>query len=748
MEKSTQQANLLDMGICDDYKDFAAQGLRGKLTGLIPSLQRAWGELSKVLALLDYTRSCCTVVSHHTPFIFQQEEDACLACLIACNPSVHRIAINSAALFGVYDALVNVGGVVRKTLFPLRLAIVLCKHHPHLKGDARGWLKPHHDKVLLDGRIRRLTKGQMALPDIFENVIVDWAGSQFKHCSGSSTMCPLTDFELSKRDGIVLHCFVHREPREVRLQDECAHLEQHLVYGDNSHVLVVLEPRQTLRSRCCKNCACGASSALTPSPHCGVPGHVLRWCPCAFVGVAMPVTPFPVVPGVFDGDVHPSWINKTERMSSVGRSNHPAVALLGWLQVEAQKDAKGRPRFLHFCFEEDAREIQASQLLKAQPSPCGKRKTHACFMCDTLSIYSLTQGFMTLKKHYLGRYKREPRGRLVAVLEAVIEGSTDRHYEFQGHPTGQFTRCKSGYRSTKSVSRDILEMWVLGGFDYKSMYADRATPDGFAVYAGYRLTIWAMLAEQKETRRIHARMVKDYKELQAAQHFVEDNRHKLQCTRHSKLSHVLTKDGEVGDFMRFSASVHYGADAPWRKLFISMDNLIPAESGLEIDNSLEAASVPEVEYKLIEDFMGTMLDLPVPLRDQSASYTARRALPAQVKASLPAMQPHAPTTPPSQIQEPLWEPMEEAPPRGSRNPIGVGLSNAQRKWLENMFHLVVQYIDGDGYCGYHAAASIHGMTTREIVQAMLDCVLEGCNAVVRRFPYTHLPLFLPSFFPL
>jgi hypothetical protein len=92
--------------------------------------------------------------------------------------------------------------------------------------------------------------------------------------------------------------------------------------------------------------------------------------------------------------------------------------------------------------------------------------------------------------------------------------------------------------------------------------------------------------------------------------------------------------------------------------------------------------------------------------------------------------------------------MEEAPPRGSRNPIGVGLSNAQRKWLENMFHLVVQYIDGDGYCGYHAAASIHGITTREIVQAMLDCVLEGCNAVVRRFPYTHLPLFLPSFFPL
>jgi hypothetical protein len=635
---------------------------------------------------------------------------------------------------------------------PLLLAIILCKHHPHVQEISRGWLKSYHEEVMLGARLHKLTVGQKALPEIFENVIVDYKGSQFKICSGSSKMCPLADFEQSKRDGIVLHCFLHLEPEEVRLQDESEHLEQQLVFHDNSHVVVVLEPRQTLRNRCCKLCRRRLPWPLptrkAPAPCCGVSGHVLQWCPCTFVGVAMPVMPFPVVPGVHEGDMHGSWINKTERMSAVGTSNHPVIALLVWLQVEAQRDAKGRPRFLHFCFEEDAREIQASQVLKAQSSPRGQRKKKACFMCDTMSIHSLAQGFMTLKKHYLRRYRREPRGRLVAVLEAVIEGSTDRHYEFQGYPIGQFTGCKSGCRSTKDVSRDILVMWVLGGFDYKTMCADRQTPDGYRVHAGQRLINWAMLAEQKETRQIHARLKKGYEEVKVAQQLVDENRDKLLSTRHSKLRPTLTKDGEVGDFMRFSASAKHADDEPWRKLLISMGDLIPAANGLEIDSYLKVANVQEVEHALIEDFMGTMLDLPVPLQDQSASSTARPVLRAQVKAPLPVKQPHAPITPPSQIQEPQWEPMEGAPPRGSRDPIGVGLSNAHRKWLENMFHLVVQCIDSDGHCGCHAAASIHGMTTREIVQAMLDCLLEGCNAVVRRFPYTHLPLFLPSFFPL
>ena len=171
--------------------------------------------------------------------------------------------------------------------------------------------------------------------------------------------------------------------------------------------------------------------------------------------------------------------------------NHPVISFLYWLQEEAQKDVLGRDRLLHFCFEETAHEIIADGCIKAQPSPCNKRKASACFMCGTLSLCSLTQGFLTLIKHHLKRHNQEPKGRLFAFVESMPEGGQSRPSEFQDLPPnqslrgstsrtrhGQFVGCKAGFRSTMDVSTKSLDVWALGGFDFKTMFADRRTPTG------------------------------------------------------------------------------------------------------------------------------------------------------------------------------------------------------------------------------------------------------------------------------
>jgi hypothetical protein len=181
-----------------------------------------------------------------------------------------------------------------------------------------------------------------------------------------------------------------------------------------------------------------AKKKVKDNPTCGVKGHVMAWCPCSFVAANGDDMGrwSPKAGWALDGD----WIDKTQSMSAVWQSNHPVISFLYWLQEEAQKDVLGRDRLLHFCFEETAHEIIAGGCMKAHPSPCNKRKASACFMCGTLSLCSLTQGFLTLIKHHLKRHNQEPKGRLFAFVESMPEGGQSRPSEFQDLPPDQSLR--------------------------------------------------------------------------------------------------------------------------------------------------------------------------------------------------------------------------------------------------------------------------------------------------------------------
>ena len=241
---------------------------------------------------------------------------------------------------------------------------------------------------------------------------------------------------------------------------------------------------------------------------CGVEGHSLNWCPCSFLEMKPPSIRRPThrrpMPGVVPG----SWIDKTCLMGEIGSAALPLVSMLFWLQKEAQAESREEQRMLHFCFEADARDIHRTGALKAQASPIPRGRTaKACFKCGTSSLISMCDGFLTLRKHFITRYNRgkslpkhRTMGRLIAVLEKVAPVGAPR-LPF----TNLFRPCKTGYRSEEDVGTEHLCFWILGGFDYTSMYAEPSHPDGTAVYLAQKLRVWARLAEMKCVREAYSR---------------------------------------------------------------------------------------------------------------------------------------------------------------------------------------------------------------------------------------------------
>jgi hypothetical protein len=182
--------------------------------------------------------------------------------------------------------------------------------------------------------------------------------------------------------------------------------------------------------------------------------------------------------------------------------------MLWWLQNEVQVSAKGDDRLVHFCFENDAMKMQNDGVLLAQTSPLGRREKIACFMCGSSSILSLTDGFLTLRKHFWQRYQPgrkayggEPHGSLFAVVEKRYAGGREDIF-LKMKDGGQFKGVKTGQSSQTSVPTDNLEFWLLGGgesggFDFETMYARRTFEDGKIMYKGRELEVWSQLAERQ-----------------------------------------------------------------------------------------------------------------------------------------------------------------------------------------------------------------------------------------------------------
>jgi hypothetical protein len=150
-------------------------------------------------------------------------------------------------------------------------------------------------------------------------------------------------------------------------------------------------------------------------------------------------------------------------------SSHPVISMLWWLQNEVQVGSKGEDRFVHFCFENDAMKMQTDGVLLAQASPLGRREKIACFMCGSSSMLSLTDGFLTLRKHFWKRCQpgrkacgEKPHGRLFAVVEKRHAGGREDVFR-KFKDGGQFNGVKTGHSSQTSVSTDNLEFWLLGG---------------------------------------------------------------------------------------------------------------------------------------------------------------------------------------------------------------------------------------------------------------------------------------------
>jgi hypothetical protein len=119
----------------------------------------------------------------------------------------------------------------------------------------------------------------------------------------------------------------------------------------------------------------------------------------------------------------------------------------------------------------------------------------------------MCEGFLTLRKHFIVRYNRgkssrkHPKmGRLIAVLEKVAPAGAPR-LPF----TNLFRACKTGFRSDEDVDTQDLSFWILGGFDYVSMYAEPCHPDGTGFYLAQKLRTWSRLAEMKWVREAYAR---------------------------------------------------------------------------------------------------------------------------------------------------------------------------------------------------------------------------------------------------
>ena len=223
-----------------------------------------------------------------------------------------------------------------------------------------------------------------------------------------------------------------------------------------------------------------------------------------------------------------------------------------------------------------------------------------------------------------------------------------------------------------------------------------------------------MLVEQKDTRKVQrtinetfAKLPKTVKQAQAP--LLADKVRVL-----NSRSSELCARGPEGNVMKFAAGVVRNHNQPFSKkirdfhhMFLSKPMLTLGHREDDCLNNNGAAE--EVEHQCIVKCMGRLLDRPVPQVLSSAA--------------TPSMSPSVVSAPPApSSSEPVWEPKLAASPTGSTHPCGVQLSLSNRKWLENVFNLVVQCIDRDGCCGHHAAASLHGMSTLALVKDMHNFV--------------------------
>ena len=85
------------------------------------------------------------------------------------------------------------------------------------------------------------------------------------------------------------------------------------------------------------------------------------------------------------------------------------------------------------------------------------------------------------------------------------------------------------------------------------------------------------------------------------------------------------------------------------------------------------------------------------------------------------------------------------PPPNSINPYGVAVQNGLLKWARAEHGLLLQHIDGRGWCGYDAGASILGVTRTELLLSMHTAVAPYDEDMVNKHCYgrhcgsLHLP---------
>jgi hypothetical protein len=224
-------------------------------------------------------------------------------------------------------------------------------------------------------------------------------------------------------------------------------------------------------------------------------------------------------------------------------SSHPIISMLWWLQNEVQLGSKGEDRFVHFRFENDAMKMQTDGVLLAQASPLGRREKIACFTCGSSSILSLTDSFLTLRKHCWKRCQPDrkwhcgkPHGRLFAVVKKRHAGGRKEIFENLKRG-GQFNGVKTGHSSQTSVPIDNLEFWLLGGgdsggLDYDTMHARRTFENGKTTCRGRELEVWSQLAERKHVALMDAFMQRRIKAVSVACKNVPAmmaDRHRLHC---------------------------------------------------------------------------------------------------------------------------------------------------------------------------------------------------------------------------
>ena len=62
------------------------------------------------------------------------------------------------------------------------------------------------------------------------------------------------------------------------------------------------------------------------------------------------------------------------------------------------------------------------------------------------------------------------------------------------------------------------------------------------------------------------------------------------------------------------------------------------------------------------------------------------------------------------------------PPPSSMAPMGVSAQTRHLKWAKRKYNLLLQWIDGRGYCGYATCCSLEGMSRKELVLKMHTAV--------------------------